>query len=371
MRPSLLPSLFVVLLLSCCPARDALAQAPSVRPLPQQPLVERLRDGQQLNFDLLFENAGDKPLELVELQLTRFDHAGRFIGQRRLDRNGDGTTMGIATVPNRALPAHGKLVVFNPFTRFDADEALDRIRIEAVFAAGGDGPEQRSAIDLQPQAFAPRTRMSFPLRGEVFVHDGHDLYAHHRRLDITGGMTTHFGITGNFMRYAHDFVVTDDKGKLFRTDGATPGDWYGYGTPVFASGDGVVRDMRDGMPDNRKGAPPAFDQAALMMDLRLFLGNHVLVDHGNGEYSLYAHLKQGSVAVKPGQRVARGEQLGAMGMSGDAFLVHLHYQLQSGPGFEEGLPAYFEGMRVRIGDSWSSPFDGPVDSGMVVQAVAP
>ena len=112
MRPSLLPSLFVVLLLSCCPARDALAQAPSVRPLPQQPLVERLRDGQQLNFDLLFENAGDKPLELVELQLTRFDHAGRFIGQRRLDRNGDGTTMGIATVPNRALPAHGKLVVF-------------------------------------------------------------------------------------------------------------------------------------------------------------------------------------------------------------------------------------------------------------------
>ena len=70
MRPSLLPSLFVVLLLSCCPARDALAQAPSVRPLPQQPLVERLRDGQQLNFDLLFENAGDKPLELVELQLN-------------------------------------------------------------------------------------------------------------------------------------------------------------------------------------------------------------------------------------------------------------------------------------------------------------
>ena len=108
-----------------------------------------------------------------------------------------------------------------------------------------------------------------------------------------------------------------------------------------------------------------------MKDFRLFLGNHVLVDHRNGEYSLYAHLKQGSVAVKPGQRVARGEQLGAMGMSGDAFLVHLHYQLQSGPGFEEGLPAYFEGMRLRIGDSWSAPFDGPVDSGMVVEAVAP
>lgn len=349
----------------------ALAQDVSVRPLPQQPLVERLRDGQQLNFDLLFENPSDTPLELVGLELTRFDHEGHFIGQRRLDRNGDSTTMGIATVPNRMLPAHGKLVVFNPFARFDADESLDRIRVEAVFAAGEDGPERRSVIDLQPQAFLPRTRLSFPLRGEVFVHDGHDFYAHHRRLDITGGMTTHFGITGNFMRYAHDFVVTDARGKLFRTDGATPEDWYGYGSPVLASGDGVVREMHDGMADNRKGAPPPFDQAALMKNLKLFLGNHVLIDHGNGEYSLYAHLKQGSVAVKPGQRVARGERIGTMGMSGDAFLVHLHYQLQSGPAFEEGLPAYFEGMRVRTGDGWSVPFDGPVDSGMVVEAVAP
>lgn len=371
MRLTLLSSVLVTLLLSCFPGKEAYAQALSVRPLPQQPLVEHLRDGQQLNFDLLFENPGDKSLQLVELQLTRFDHAGRFIGQRRLDRNGDSSTMGIATIPNRDLPAHGKLVVFNPFSRFDADDALDRIRIEAVFAAGKDAPEQRSVIDLQPQAFVPRTKLSLPLRGETFVHDGHDFYAHHRRLDITGGMTTHFGITGNFMRFAHDFVVTDAQGKLFRTDGATPEDWYGYGAPVYAAGDGIVRGMHDGMPDNRKGSPPPFDQAALMKNLKLFLGNHVLVDHGNGEYSLYAHLKQGSVAMKPGQRVARGERIGAMGMSGDAFLVHLHYQLQSGPGFEEGLPAYFEGMRVRTGAGWSATFDGPVDSGMVVEAVAP
>ena len=72
--------------------------------------------------------------------------------------------------------------------------------------------------------------------------------------------------------------------------------------------------------------------------------------------------------VKTGQRIAAGAQLGEMGMSGDAFLVHLHYQLQSGPGFEEGLPAYFSGIRVRTGDGWSAPFDGPVDSGEVVES---
>ena len=58
-------------------------------------------------------------------------------------------------------------------------------------------------------------------------------------------MTTHFGITANFMRYAHDFVVTDAHGKLFRTDGATPEDWHGYGAPVLASGDGIVRVSRE------------------------------------------------------------------------------------------------------------------------------
>jgi murein DD-endopeptidase MepM/ murein hydrolase activator NlpD len=137
---------------------------------------------------------------------------------------------------------------------------------------------------------------------------------------------------------------------------------------VHATGDATVKEIHDGMPDNRKGAPPPFDQAAIMQNLKLFLGNYVLLDHGNGEFSVFAHLKQGSVEVKPGQRVARGDVVGAMGMSGDAFLVHLHYQLQSGPGFEEGLPAYFEGIRVRNGAGWSAPFTGAVDSGDVVTA---
>jgi murein DD-endopeptidase MepM/ murein hydrolase activator NlpD len=126
--------------------------------------------------------------------------------------------------------------------------------------------------------------------------------------------------------------------------------------------------MHDGMRDNRRGGPPAFTQDEIMKNLKLFLGNYVIVDHGNGEYCVFAHLKQGSVRMRPGQRVAAGAQIGAMGMSGDAFLVHLHYQLQSGPGFEEGLPAYFHDVRARTGAGWSPVFTGPVDSGDVVEA---
>ena len=337
--------------------------------LPAQPLLESTRDGQDLNFDLVFDNPGNKALTLVRLEATWFDAQGGFLGQRRLDQNGDDTTMGIATVPNRALPAGGRLVVFNPFQHFRAPMWLGDLRYSAVFSTGEkDASEQRIELRLAPTTFVPRTSLGLPVRGASFLHDGHDLTSHHRRLDITGGMTTHFGITANFMRYAHDFCVTDDQGRLFRTDGATPEDWYGFGTPILATGDGVVVDLHDGMADNRKGAPPPFDQAAIMKNLKLFLGNYVVLDHGNGEYSLFAHLKQGSVSVKSGQRVARGAQIGAMGMSGDAFLVHLHYQLQSGAGLDkEGLPAVFNDVLFATGNGWNPPTASTVDSGDVVR----
>jgi murein DD-endopeptidase MepM/ murein hydrolase activator NlpD len=353
----------LTLLLAAAP----LAAAPTASTLPAHPLIERTRDAQHLNFDLLFTNDGDKPLELKGLEVTLFDREGRFFSQRRLDRNGDPTTMSLATLPNRTLPVKGRLVVFNPFASFPSDAWLGDLRYVATFRQGENGPESKVELRVAPQAFAPKTALRMPLDGEVFVHDGHDLLAHHRRLDITGGMTTHFGITANFMRYAHDFTIADAQGKLYRTDGATPEDWYGFGAPVHATGDGVVRAMRDGARDNRKGGPPPFEQDAIMKDLTLFLGNYVVIDHGNGEYSLFAHMKQGSVRVREGQRVKQGEVIGAMGMSGDAFLVHLHYQLQSGPKWEEGLPAYFTNVQVNTGNAWSEKYTGPVDSGDLIR----
>lgn len=349
----------------------AAAQQIGVAALPATPLLETTRDGQDLNFDLIFDNPGEQALTLIGLEATWYDAQGRFLGQRRLDQNGSDTTMGILTVPNRTLPGRGRLVVFNPFQHFRASLRLGDLRYTAVFTTGAeDAPEQRVELRVAPTVFTPRTRLVLPVAGTSFVHDGHDLGSHHRRLDITGDMTTHFGIAANFTRYAHDFCVADDQGRLFRTDGTTPEDWYGFGAPIVATGDGVVAEMHDGMPDNRKGAPPAFDRAAVMQNLKLLLGNYVVIDHGNGEFSLFAHLKQGSVQVKAGQRVARGAPIGAMGMSGDAFLVHLHYQLQSGNGFQhEGLPAIFEGVQFATGDGWSPARTSAVDSGDIVRSV--
>jgi murein DD-endopeptidase MepM/ murein hydrolase activator NlpD len=62
-------------------------------------------------------------------------------------------------------------------------------------------------------------------------------------------------------------------------------------------------------------------------------GNIMLMDHGEGEYSLFAHMHQGGVMVKKGDRVKRGDTIGLLGSSGSPGSPHLHYQLQnqSGP----------------------------------------
>jgi murein DD-endopeptidase MepM/ murein hydrolase activator NlpD len=86
--------------------------------------------------------------------------------------------------------------------------------------------------------------------------------------------------------------------------------------------------------------------AALHDPVLAFMGNAVILDHGNGEYSLLAHMQFGSVTVTVGDRVAAGHAIGKLGNSGDSFGPHLHYQLQSSPQLFQGqsLPFRFQGV---------------------------
>ncbi len=56
-------------------------------------------------------------------------------------------------------------------------------------------------------------------------------------------------------------------------------------------------------------------------------GNYVLIDHGNGFKSRYAHLAYNTTKVKLGDTVSRGTQLGYMGATGTAYGGHLHFEL--------------------------------------------
>lgn len=57
-------------------------------------------------------------------------------------------------------------------------------------------------------------------------------------------------------------------------------------------------------------------------------GNYVLIRHSNGMYTLYAHMRYGSVTVKVGQKVKKWQTLGYMGNTGYAFGAHLHFEVR-------------------------------------------
>jgi murein DD-endopeptidase MepM/ murein hydrolase activator NlpD len=72
-------------------------------------------------------------------------------------------------------------------------------------------------------------------------------------------------------------------------------------------------------------------------------GNTVVIDHGNGEYSVLSRLKRWTVFVRVGQQVASGDTLALVGNSGASGEPHVQYQLQNGPKPQEAdcLPAFF------------------------------
>ena len=58
-------------------------------------------------------------------------------------------------------------------------------------------------------------------------------------------------------------------------------------------------------------------------------GNFVKIKHDNGYYTLYAHLKYGSVTVATGQRVEQGQVIGFMGATGHTYGAHLHFEVRN------------------------------------------
>jgi murein DD-endopeptidase MepM/ murein hydrolase activator NlpD len=122
------------------------------------------------------------------------------------------------------------------------------------------------------------------------------------------------------VRDALDFVRIVD-GRGYEGDPKRAESWDGFGEPVLAPADGTVVSVSDVHPDEpigKTGLTPSY-------------GNHILLQIGKHRYAMLAHLKQGSARVSEGERVRLGQQIAAVGDSGDSLWPHLHIHVQEGP----------------------------------------
>ncbi|MES3024961.1 MAG: M23 family metallopeptidase [Pseudomonadota bacterium] len=353
----------LVLLGASAGAWAAPAMPVTITVQPGQPLIEQGKGQQLLNFDFKIDNQSADKIELSGIEVSVLGSADKLVAQYRVGANG----MSVLVVPNRFIEAGKSGLVFNPLYTFPAGMDLSRLRFDFQFDVG-DVTKYKVEALVQPKPFTPKAQLMLPLAGPVLVHDGHDFYGHHRRLPLLDGMAQALGWKSNFMRYSYDFVKTDEQGRMYKGDGLKNEDWYGWGMPVAAPAAGKVIRAVSNLPDNAKGKRPPFSREQFIADPSLMWGNHVEIEHGNGEVSLLAHLKSGSVTLKAGDLVKRGQQVGEMGFSGDAFLVHLHYDLKSGPGFAaDGLPSPFKDFERLSGADWTKVKHGQVDSGDIVR----
>jgi hypothetical protein len=157
-----------------------------------------------------------------------------------------------------------------------------------------------------------------------------------------GSLQTMNGAVTIAQRFAIDFVGLDSAGHALPVAPDAPqaqqnAEWVGYNADVLAVADGVVRDSSDGRPD---GQPLVPRPEPTDLTPRSLYGNFVILEIAPGVFAHYAHLRPGSVRVRRGEHVRRGDVIAHLGDSGNSAVPHLHFHISNKPTFagSEGIP---------------------------------
>jgi murein DD-endopeptidase MepM/ murein hydrolase activator NlpD len=240
--------------------------------------------------------------------------------------------------------------------------ARDTLRVRVHGDAGNGAMEVSGTLPVNPD-FAKNTYI-FPLRGAWFVGNGASFHTGHR-----------WAIPEEF---ALDIAKLGDGGLSHRGAGTRFEDYYGYGADVLAAAAGrVVGAVNDQPEDAAAMRRPDESQEAYFARLQkdqgtrlakgaaAIAGNYVMIDHGKSEYSLYAHLRPGSVRVHIGDSVKSGEVIGKLGSSGNSTEPHLHFHVcdKPDPLMCAGIPVNFSNVTVEWAD-----VPRPIQSGDIITA---
>ena len=190
------------------------------------------------------------------------------------------------------------------------------------------GREKRSGDD--GRRYKTQVAYTLPFDGEWLVANGGATPKTSHSWDILG------------QRFALDFVQANNALQTHTGRGTKAEEYFCYGSEICAAADGTVVSVEDRVRQAFLG------WGLCDFTARSFVGNHVLVEHAEGECALYAHLVRGSIAVAPGDRVDRGQVLGHCGHTGHSTEPHLHFHLQGSADLFRGmgLPVSFSHLVV-------------------------
>ncbi|MDQ5846868.1 MAG: M23 family metallopeptidase [Acidobacteriota bacterium] len=361
----------IAILLAVISSPSTQTTAVTITARPAQINIARSDTGQHLNFDFILKNQTDEKLIINKVEVSVYDAAGKLARREFYDEYGR-SSLELARLP--AIEKQSSVMVFNPFHTFAANVPLNKLHYEFFFSTDDRKKYFKAAIEVTPVFYETKTDLILPVRGRVLVWDGYDYNSHHRRFDYTQSFFVKQGQKTNFQRYGYDFVIVDEDGLNYKGQPRVNDDWYrarpdkmedyySFGAPIYAAGAGRVAFAQDTKPDNRQ-----FNPDDLKTDERAYAGNYIVIDHLNGEYSWFGHIKQGSSRVKVGQRVKQGQIIAAMGASGSSLFPHLHYELRNGGGAKEveGLPSYFSNFRRILGSRSVNVKRGAVNTGDIV-----
>jgi murein DD-endopeptidase MepM/ murein hydrolase activator NlpD len=175
-----------------------------------------------------------------------------------------------------------------------------------------------------------------------------------RALNSPASRVPSHGIQGYGQTYAIDLVYDPAGPATSRRPGFAwwpparrPQDFPAFGQPVLAPAGGVVVRVHDHERDHWSRTSPLGLLYLFTVELfrELFgpsrvVGNHVIIDLGDGTYAALAHLRHRSIRVRAGQHVGAGDQIAECGNSGNTTEPHLHFQLMDHPriALAAGLP---------------------------------
>lgn len=342
------------------PAKPSAAPAPkpappavkpsSITPVPWTPLLVRTSLTPQpfagsegkvhIVYDLIFQNFNSLPVTLGKLELLDAD--GKVI-QAYEERQLAPILMPLGDSPKPFVlpPGSTTAALINLDFNKDADTPeLIRHRL-TVFANMFDGLKQSTlTYEAAPLVVDKREPVvvGAPLAGGNWLAAGG--YAgeleHRRAL---------FAVNNRLQSaqcYAIDWIRLDDAHRSVSGPVGVNENYLAYNQPVFAVADGTISGVIDKFPDQIPNQPSGNDRFDYPE------GNAIVEDLGNDLFAMYGHLKPGSLKVKEGQRVKRGQMLAAVGNSGNSSGPHLQMQVMDGPNpiAASGVPYLIDTFKV-------------------------